>query len=67
MGSTESSDGSIFVRVMASPNIQLAKSLEKLSAKNLQILSIIAEFYHLRNDLICLLPFSCGKKLHITD
>jgi len=27
---------------MASPKIQLAKSLEKLSAKNLQMLSIIA-------------------------
>ena len=52
MGSTDSSDGSILVRVMASPNIQLAKSLEKLSAKNLQILSIIAEFYHLRREAV---------------
>jgi hypothetical protein len=32
---------------MASPNIQLAKSMEKLSARNLQMLSIIAGFYHL--------------------
>jgi hypothetical protein len=42
IGSVESSDGSSLVRLMASPKIQLAKSLEKLSAKNLQMLSIIA-------------------------
>jgi hypothetical protein len=50
MGSTESSDGSILVRVMASPNIQLAKSLEKLSAKNLQMLSIIIK--QLQNEFL---------------
>ncbi|MFM7600551.1 MAG: hypothetical protein ACKO7R_05020 [Pseudanabaena sp.] len=47
IGSTDSSDGSILVRAIASPNIQLAKSVEKLSARNLQILSIILGFYHL--------------------
>ena len=46
IGSTESSDGSSLVRVMDFPKIQLAKSSEKFSARNLQMLSIIAEFYH---------------------
>ncbi|MFN5391187.1 MAG: hypothetical protein ACK5CM_18845 [Pseudanabaena sp.] len=40
IGSTESSDGSSLVREIDFPNIQLAKSLEKLSARNLQMLSI---------------------------
>jgi len=31
---------------IASPKIQLAKSVGKVSAKNLQMLSIIAGFYH---------------------
>jgi hypothetical protein len=44
IGSTDSSDGSILVKAIASPSIQLAKSAEKLSAKNLQMLSIIAGF-----------------------
>jgi hypothetical protein len=35
---------------IASPNSQLAKSVGKVSAKNLQMLSIIAEFYHLKGD-----------------
>ena len=63
MGSTNSSDGSILVRVMASPNIQLAKSLEKLSAKNLQMLSIIAEFYHLRRRQLIVHLASIKKKI----
>ena len=46
IGSTESSDGSSLVKWIDFPNIQLAKSLEKLSARNLQMLSIIAKFYH---------------------
>lgn len=41
MGSTESSEGLSVVRVMGSPKSQLAKSVGKVSAKNLQILSII--------------------------
>jgi hypothetical protein len=46
IGSTESSDGSSLVKAIASPSSQLAKSVGKFSAKNLQMLSIIAEFYH---------------------
>ena len=46
IGSTESSDGSSFVKAIGSPKSQLAKSVGKVSAKNLQMLSIIAEFYH---------------------
>ncbi|WP_263363439.1 hypothetical protein [Pseudanabaena sp. UWO310] len=34
---------------MGSPNSQLAKSVGKVSAKNLQMLSIIAEFYHFKD------------------
>ena len=41
IGSTESSEGLSVVRVMGSPKSQLAKSVGKVSAKNLQILSII--------------------------
>ncbi|MCA6543861.1 MAG: hypothetical protein IM576_11500 [Pseudanabaena sp. M074S1SP2A07QC] len=50
IGSTDSSDGSSLVKLMGSPNNQLAKSMGKVSAKNLQMLSIIAEFYHLKGD-----------------
>jgi hypothetical protein len=32
---------------MGSPKSQLAKSVGKVSAKNLQMLSIMGEFYHL--------------------
>jgi len=47
MGSTASSDGSILVSTIDSPNSQLAKSAGKVSARNLQVLSYITEFYHL--------------------
>nr|WP_055076250.1 hypothetical protein [Pseudanabaena sp. 'Roaring Creek'] len=50
IGSMDSSDGSSLVKAMGSPNIQLAKSVGKVSAKDLQMLSIIAEFYHLKGD-----------------
>jgi hypothetical protein len=46
IGSMDSSDGSSLVKLIGSPNSQLAKSVGKVSAKNLQMLSIIAEFYH---------------------
>ena len=47
IGWTESSDGSSLVKVIGSPSSQMAKSVGKVSARNLQMLSIIAEFYHL--------------------
>jgi len=47
MGSTASSEGSILVSTIDSPNSQLAKSVGKVSARNLQVLSYIEEFYHL--------------------
>ena len=46
IGSTESSDGSSLVKAIASHKSQLAKSVGKVSARNLQMLSIIAGFYH---------------------
>jgi hypothetical protein len=44
IGSKDSSDGSILVNGIAFPKSQLAKSVEKFSAKNLQVLSYIAKF-----------------------
>lgn len=41
MGSRESSEGSISVRGIASPMSQVAKSVEKFSARNRQVLSNI--------------------------
>ena len=46
IGSTASSDCSVLVRVMGLPSSQLARSVEYLSARNLQTLSIITGFDH---------------------
>ena len=49
----ESSEGLSSVRGMGDPRIQLAKSIEKVSAKNLQVLSYMGEFYHDRHYGYC--------------
>lgn len=48
IGSAESSEGSSFVRGIDFPKSQLAKSSGKFSARNLQVLSYIAKFYHFK-------------------
>jgi hypothetical protein len=50
IGSVESSEGSNLVKDKGSPSSQLAKSVEKFSAKNLQVLSNIARFNHCLNS-----------------
>ncbi|QFS43179.1 hypothetical protein GXM_00652 [Nostoc sphaeroides CCNUC1] len=50
MGSRDNSFGLSSVKVIGSPNNQVAKSLEKFSAKNLQILSKILEFYQIAHS-----------------
>jgi hypothetical protein len=45
MGYNESSEGLISVRAIASPNNQVAKSVKKVSARNLQMLSNIVPLY----------------------
>ncbi|MCA6503692.1 MAG: hypothetical protein IM596_13770 [Pseudanabaena sp. M051S1SP2A07QC] len=46
IGSAESSDVSSLVNGIDFPKSQLAKSSGKFSARNLQVLSYIGEFYH---------------------
>jgi hypothetical protein len=47
MGSRESSDGLSWVMVMGLPSNQVAKSSEKVSARNLQVLSNMEGLFRL--------------------
>jgi hypothetical protein len=57
MGSSDSSFGLNYVKAIGSPNSQVAKSVEKVSARNLQTLSNIPKSYH----LISLLHLECSN------